>query len=275
VPNAEWLFGVAQQQAALVARRASPEAFVERMASRTAFEHLVAAGAARVARQAFPTLIEKHDGGVPTLPAGEKLRRFSEENVAQISLPDHERGVIESIEPMAIRTASGQFQPINLALKNTGASFTPIASQVAVQISKHLGGGVRAPQSGVSLTPIAGKGKALHGPEGSIDGASVLYTNTQTDTDTLGSGVATQGGASYVPQVARGLQTAPIIPPGAFPNGSSGTQFTAAPVTTGAIAGAQEIATQFWQKAEAERQKAREQEAEEKAGMGAAKKVRR
>ncbi|HEY5286001.1 MAG TPA: hypothetical protein VIJ50_02735, partial [Solirubrobacteraceae bacterium] len=38
-------------------------------------------------------------------------------------------------------------------------------------------------------------------------------------------------------------------------------QFTAAPVTAGAIAGAQEIATQFWQKAEAERQKAREEEA--------------
>jgi hypothetical protein len=33
-------------------------------------------------------------------------------------------------------------------------------------------------------------------------------------------------------------------------------------VTAGAIAGAQEIATQFWQKAEAERQKAREEEAE-------------
>ncbi len=77
----------------------------------------------------------------------------------------------------------------------------------------------------------------------------------------LGSGVATEGGASYVPQVASGLQTAPIVPPGAFPNGSSGTQFTAAPVTAGAIAGAQEIATQFWQKAETERQKAREEEA--------------
>jgi hypothetical protein len=92
----------------------------------------------------------------------------------------------------------------------------------------------------------------------------------------LGSGVATQGGASYVPQVARALQTAPVIPPGAFPNGSSGTQFTAAPVTAGAIAGAQAIAVQFWQKAEAERQKAREEEAaavlrqcQEEGGCGA------
>ena len=87
-------------------------------------------------------------------------------------------------------------------------------------------------------------------------GASGVSTETA-----FGSGVATQGGASYVPQVARALQTAPVVPPGAFPNGSSGTQFTAAPATVGAIAGAQEIATQFWQKAEAERQKAREEEA--------------
>jgi hypothetical protein len=89
-------------------------------------------------------------------------------------------------------------------------------------------------------------------------GAAGVSTETS-----FGSGVATQGGASYVPQVARALQTAPVVPPGAFPNGSPGTQFTAAPVTAGAIAGAQEIATQFWQMAEAERQKAREKEAAE------------
>ena len=34
------------------------------------------------------------------------------------------------------------------------------------------------------------------------------------------SGVSTQGGASYVPQVARDLQTEAVVPPGAFGNGS-------------------------------------------------------
>ncbi len=185
VPDAEWLFGVVQQEAAVQAQRVSPGAFTDRLASRTEFEHLGVAGAERVVRKAFPALVEKHDGGVPALPAGQKIRRFSAENVAQISLPDHERGVVESVEPMAMRTASGQFEPINLALKDQGSSVTPTASQVAVQIPRHLGGGVRAPQSDVSLTPIDGKGEALHGAEGSVDGASVLYANTQTDTDTL------------------------------------------------------------------------------------------
>jgi DNA-binding beta-propeller fold protein YncE len=36
----------------------------------------------------------------------------------------------------------------------------------------------------------------------------------------LSSGVSIQGGASYVPEVARDLQTYPVVPPGAFPNGS-------------------------------------------------------
>jgi len=94
-------------------------------------------------------------------------------------------------------------------------------------------------------------------------GAAGISTETS-----LGTGVATQGGASYVPQVARALQTAPVVPPGAFPNGSAGTQFTATPVAAGPVSGAQEIATQFWQKAEAERQKAREEEARRKSEEG-------
>ena len=185
IPGAEWLFGIAQRQAALATRRASPEAFVDRLASRTDFEHLGAAGAAHLVREAFPALIEKRDGGMPSLPAGAKLRRFSSVNVAQISLPHHDRGVIESIEPMATRGPSGRFHSINLTLRNKGAFLTPVASQVAVQIPKHLAAGIRAPENAIVLTPVNGLGEALHGSEGAVYGASVLYANTQTDTDTI------------------------------------------------------------------------------------------
>jgi hypothetical protein len=44
----------------------------------------------------------------------------------------------------------------------------------------------------------------------------------------LSTGVATEDGASYVPQLARYLQTAIMVPPGAFPNGAG----TGSPVTT-------------------------------------------
>ena len=185
VPGVQEIDGDQQTSDAEWARHASSAAIVARERSRTEFAHLGTAQAARVAREVFPALVEKRDGGMPTLPAGEKLRRFSAENVAQISLPHHDRGVVESLEPMAIRKASGQFEPIDLALRDEGSSFTPTTSQVAVQIPKHLQGGVRASQSGVSLTPIDAKGEVLGGSEGSMDGVSVLYTNTQADTDTL------------------------------------------------------------------------------------------
>jgi YD repeat-containing protein len=42
----------------------------------------------------------------------------------------------------------------------------------------------------------------------------------------FGTGTVTQSGASYVPQIARNLQTAPVVPPGAFPNGQgTGSQY--------------------------------------------------
>ncbi|HYM46432.1 MAG TPA: hypothetical protein VES65_09790, partial [Solirubrobacteraceae bacterium] len=61
----------------------------------------------------------------------------------------------------------------------------------------------------------------------------------------LSSGVSTQGGASYVPQIARDLQTAPIEPPGAFPNGSgAGERYVAEiPGWSTSLANAESAAT--------------------------------
>ncbi len=80
-----------------------------------------------------------------------------------------------------------------------------------------------------------------------------------------GAGASAQSGASYVPEVARLLQTSPTVPPGAFPNGSPGTQDTAT-VSAAALAYSQEMATEKWQHAEMERQRARAGEVEFRAG---------
>jgi hypothetical protein len=79
------------------------------------------------------------------------------------------------------------------------------------------------------------------------------------ESELTASGITTEGGASYVPQVARDLQSAPIVPPGAFPNGQPGTQLTAVPgVWTPTDQAEASDATEML---EAERQKAREEEA--------------
>jgi DNA-binding beta-propeller fold protein YncE len=172
-------------------RHASPGAFLARQRSRAEFEHLGAAQAVRVAREAFPSLVEKRDGGVPELPGGERIRRFSTPDVAQVSLPHHARAIIEATAPMAMRTSSGALGAIDLALESSGSAFVPTASPLGVRISKHLQGGVSTPESGVSLTPVNAAGRALQGSEGSLQGASVLYANTQTDTDTLAKPTST------------------------------------------------------------------------------------
>ncbi len=93
-------------------------------------------------------------------------------------------------------------------------------------------------------------------------GASGLASETA-----FGTGIATQGGASYIPQVARDLQTAPVVPPGAFPEGiGGGTQLTVT-ISSAELVSTQAVATQIFQEAEASRQEARAREAEEAAKL--------
>ena len=138
VPGVQGLDGDQQALDAERVWRTSAVAFSARQRSRTEFEHVGVARAAQVAREVFPSLVERRDGGAPELPAGERILGYKAQNVAQLSLPDRRRAVIESVGPMAMRTSSGKLQPIDLALKASGASFAPAASRVAVEIPKRL-----------------------------------------------------------------------------------------------------------------------------------------
>ncbi len=167
------------------ARLANPEAIVARERSRTAFEHLGATGAAKLAREAFPAVIDVPAGGPPPMRSGEKIVRYISDTAAQLSLPGGRHAVIESLGPIAARTSSGHFTPVNLALTDTGGSFTPVNSAAPVHIPKQLATGVAVPDAGVIVTPVNSSNTALGGARGAQDGAGVLYANTQTDTDTL------------------------------------------------------------------------------------------
>jgi hypothetical protein len=102
--------------AAQQARRNSPAAFAARTTSLTKFEHLGAARAAQVAREAFPEAIERPAGGPPQLPAGGRLLRYVSDNAAQVALPGGKRAVVESTAPMAIETSPGHRAPVDLGL---------------------------------------------------------------------------------------------------------------------------------------------------------------
>jgi YD repeat-containing protein len=165
--------------------RHSSEAVVERDISRTKFQNLSARQVALLAAKVFPVLVDQRAGGTPSLPAGQHITSYLSSNVARLALSGGKRGVIESAGAMARETSRGNFTPIDLGLKDAGKDYVPVSSNVAVQIPRRLSNGVKAAKTGVSLTPIDAQGAALGNSEGSVNGTSVIYPNTQTAMDTV------------------------------------------------------------------------------------------
>jgi sugar lactone lactonase YvrE len=191
MPWLQWLLGDRGLEAVGEAQRFSPQAVLAREESLTRYAHLDASQAAGLARKTFPVLVGEPAGGPPRLKAGQRLIGFTNADVARLSLPGHERGVVESSAPMARETSRGHFAPINLALKRTRRGYMPVLPGVAVQLPKRVGNGVKAPATRVSLTPVDARGGSVGGAEGIVDGASVIYPNTQTATDTVAKPTST------------------------------------------------------------------------------------
>jgi hypothetical protein len=155
-----------------------------RVRSRTMFAHLGTARAAQVAREAFPAEIGHRLDSGPSVPVGGRIVRYSSDNAAQLELPGGKPAVVESLRPMAFETSRGHHEPVDLGLTKVGGVYESVRPVVGVLIPLRLREGVTLPEDGVSLTPVNAQGAALVGSEGQADGASVLYANTQTDTDT-------------------------------------------------------------------------------------------
>jgi RHS repeat-associated protein len=174
-----------QAQAAEEAKLASPEAVAEREASSTKYENLNTEQSEKVAGEAFPAVVDTPAGGPPKLAAGQSITGYPTDNTAQLNLSEGKRGLFESTEPIAFETSPGQRTPVNLGLGEGGRAFEPKTPVVAVRIPKRLAEGVQLAAIGVSLTPVDAHGTPLGGSEGALDGASVFYANTQSDTDGL------------------------------------------------------------------------------------------
>jgi YD repeat-containing protein len=179
------LVEVEETQAEREAKLDSPEAVSLREESRTKFESLDPEQAEKAASEAFPALVNEPAGGAPKLPASERIVGFPSDNAAQIDLPGGKHGVIESMGPMAVETSPGRRTPVDLSLNAVGNAFEPKTPAVGVRIPKRLSEGAQLSSSGVSLTPVTEQGSALGGSEGTLNGATVFYANTQTNTDTL------------------------------------------------------------------------------------------
>jgi hypothetical protein len=178
--------GAAQERADL----SNTEAVVARERSRAQYENLDGEQAGRLVLEAFPRQIGQVADQAPQLQAGQSIVGYPSDNAAQVDLGGGKRAVVDSTEPIATVDSAGQRVPVDLGLREVGGGFAPTAPAVPVTIPRRAGDGVALTEPGVSLIPVDSEGAPLGGAEGVIDGASVLYANTQTDTDTAVKPVA-------------------------------------------------------------------------------------
>jgi streptogramin lyase len=151
-----------------------PLAVARRSASSSRFEGLSATGAASEADSAFPSLIEQTDGGAPVLGHGGQIVRYLTDHAAQVALPGNRKGIVEAFAPIA-RTSGHQRLPLDLRLARRGNGFSPVRSDVGVEVPDSLAEGVSLSGLGVSLTPVDADGVPLASPGGTVEGAAVLW----------------------------------------------------------------------------------------------------
>jgi streptogramin lyase len=166
--------GGEQARAAREAKHSDPQAVAARAAARYRFEALSPTQAAATAKAAFPALIEHPAGGTPSLAAGQRIVRYPTNHAAQVSLPSGSTAVIESLQPIAVKS-HGHHVPLDLRLTEAGSRFEPVRSEVGVEVPRNLAEGVSLSSLGVSLTPVGANGSPIPASEGSLQGAAVLW----------------------------------------------------------------------------------------------------
>jgi YD repeat-containing protein len=183
--GAQTLLGNEGVREALQAQRDNPEAAVARRESQTRYQHLDGGEAAQLTREAFPAMIDRSASGPPRLGAGQRIVRYEDSHIAQVEGAGGKHGVIESMEPMVMPSASGRWSAIDLGLSEAGGAFKSTNPLVGVSIPRRLADGVGISGTGVSVTPVDASGAPLGGAQGVVDGATVLYANTQAASDTV------------------------------------------------------------------------------------------
>lgn len=183
VPGVQELDGAQQLSDEAAADRLAPAALAAAQRSLTAYRHLDAGAAMRVARELMPAVVSIAPTGPARMPHGARIGRYLNADSVQISLPGARHVVAVSTNPIATRDRSGVYRPLDLRLRRSGRVFAAAMPAAPVSIPVQVADGIRLASSGVSLTPLGNSGMPLRAA-GSLDGGAVLYPNTQTDTDT-------------------------------------------------------------------------------------------
>jgi hypothetical protein len=161
-------------------QRKAPDQVAARQRSRTAYRGMSRADAGLLARQQFPALVTEPPQG--PLTRGKQLDGYDGDYAGYLkgAGPDGSNAMIVSGQPLRTKDAAGHLAPVDSTLVgSSNDGWAPRNPLERYHVGAKSGSGVTFPDQGVTVTP-GGASVA-----GVTQDATILYANTQTDTDTL------------------------------------------------------------------------------------------
>jgi hypothetical protein len=174
------LLGGEQLVAARRAQLASPAVVSAREQSATQFEGLSPTMAKTVFGEDYGAVAQRPAGGPPVLSEGWRATGFPSDFAMSLDLGEGLKGVVESLQPIALEGSDGQRHGLDLSLQETQGGFEPVFGLVPVRLPARSGEGASLLGSGVSLTPVTEGGTPLGG-SGAVDHAGVFYGDTEDE----------------------------------------------------------------------------------------------
>lgn len=158
---------------------ATPEQRQARQASSTAFRDLGRDAAARLARQTFGDVMTRPSVG--PLRSGQRADEYVGDFAARLhgAAPDGTDAFVVSGQPLRVKDAAGKLAPVDITLQRGAAGWAPKNPMEQYVLGESSSEGLSFSDAGVSVTP---QGAAV---PGTLEGETVLYAQTNTDTDTF------------------------------------------------------------------------------------------
>jgi hypothetical protein len=151
-------------------------------ASRTLYGDQSASEALRIAMQENPELIGAPAWQPMSLSPGEQVERYLGDHAARIDIEGQTSdALVESVFPLRVPADSGQLEPVDLTLVDTGSVIRPRNPLVAMQAGVRLSEPSTLPDIGIGVRPTETQGD----PVGQLVEDKVFYANAYQDTDYL------------------------------------------------------------------------------------------
>lgn len=191
-----YLDSAARSQAQAQAEQREHDSADERQAreeSQDRFADVSGASAQDLAQQEFPELM-RQDLDAVHLPEGAHIRSYLSANVARVVDSEGRRSLLVDTQPLAAQDASGELQPVDLALHSSGDGYVASDPATDVSIPKTADDYLQVGDQGLGVRPADAPAAT-----GLREDDRVFYPEVDTDTDFIST--PTRGGAEVMWQL--------------------------------------------------------------------------